>query len=121
MFNAPMHRRRRYLSAPLHPDLRQKYGKRRLTVRKGDTVKIIVGEFKDHVGKVITVDTTHHRILVEKATTTKADGKEVGRPIHPSNVEIVKLDLSDKWRRRKLGRAAEEELLAEEEEGPEVA
>jgi large subunit ribosomal protein L24 len=56
---------------------------------------------------VVSVHTRKGKIAVDKVTLTKADGKEVPRLIDPSNVMIVKLDLSDKWRRKRLGRKAE--------------
>ena len=34
-------------------------------IKKGDTVKVIAGKDKDKEGKVITVDTKNHRVLVE--------------------------------------------------------
>ena len=34
-------------------------------IKKGDTVKVIVGKDKDKEGKVIAVDTKNHRVLVE--------------------------------------------------------
>lgn len=105
-FNAPLHRRRKMIASPLHPELRAKYGRRTLVIRKGDTVKVLVGDFKGHVGKVVTVHTRKGKIAVDKVTLTKADGKEVPRLIDPSNVMIVKLDMSDKWRKRCLDRKA---------------
>ncbi|MEM2530312.1 MAG: 50S ribosomal protein L24, partial [Candidatus Bathyarchaeia archaeon] len=41
MANAPHHRRRKFLSAPLSDELRAKYGLRNLPVRKGDTVTVV--------------------------------------------------------------------------------
>jgi large subunit ribosomal protein L24 len=35
-------------------------------------------------------------------TVHKADGSEVSRPIHPSNVIVTKLELKDKRRMSKL-------------------
>ena len=35
-------------------------------------------------------------------TSIKADGKETPRPVHPSNVLVTKLDLTDPYRKRKL-------------------
>lgn len=36
-----------------------------MKIKKGDTVKIIAGKDKDKEGKVIAVDTTNHKVLVE--------------------------------------------------------
>ncbi len=78
---------------------------RSLPVRKGDTVRIMRGDDRGHEGKVTDVDYKALRIYVDGATVNKADGTEVGRPIHPSNVMITKLDMSDPWRRKLIERA----------------
>lgn len=77
---------------------------RSLPVRKGDTVVILRGDDKGHEGKITDIDRKALRILVDGATIAKADGGEVGRPIHPSNVMITKLDMGDPWRQRLLER-----------------
>jgi len=41
-------------------------------------------------------------IEVDGVVLTKSDGKQVARRIHPSNVVITKLDLSDPKRKEKL-------------------
>ena len=49
---APLHVIKRFLSANLSKDLRKKYGKRNLTLRKGDTVKVMRGKFRKKQGKI---------------------------------------------------------------------
>ncbi|RJS87060.1 50S ribosomal protein L24 [Candidatus Bathyarchaeota archaeon] len=103
-FNAPLHRRRKYLSAPLSPELRAEYGTRSLPVRKGDTVVILKGDWKMKEGKVTRVDTKRMRIYIEGLTRERMDGSTVPIPIRPWNVMITRLDLSDPWRKRILER-----------------
>lgn len=103
-FKAPLHLRHKFFNAPLSPELREKYGVKRLPVRVGDVVKIMRGDWKGHEGKVVRVDLKKVRIYVEGVTVKKADGTPVLRPIHPSKVMIVKLDLSDKWRQKIIER-----------------
>lgn len=98
-FNAPLHVRHKFFNAPLSPELREKYGVKRLPVRKGDVVRIMRGDFAGHEGKVVRVDLKRIRIFVEGVQRKKADGTPVYYPIHPSKVMIVKLDLSDPRRR----------------------
>jgi len=107
LYNATIRVRQSRMGAHLHPELRAKYGVRTVVVRKGDLVKVMRGGSAGHVGKVVKIDTNHHRITVEKMTLTKADGKQVAKWVDPSNVMVVKLDLSDKWRRRRLGKVAD--------------
>ncbi len=103
-FNAPLHRRRKFLSAPLSPELRAEYGTRSLPVRKGDTVVVLKGDWKMKEGKVTRVDTKRMRIYIEGLTRERMDGSTVPIPIRPWNVMITKLDLSDPWRKRILER-----------------
>ena len=102
-YNAPIHRRRKMIASHLAEDLMLKYNKRSVPVKKGDTVKIIRGGLKGHIGKVASVDTRKIKIRVEGATIAKADKSQVARPIDPSNVIITHLDLSDPWRSKKIG------------------
>ncbi|MDF2955196.1 50S ribosomal protein L24 [Candidatus Alkanophaga liquidiphilum] len=103
-YEAPPHVRRKFLSAPLSRELREKYGRRNLPVRKGDTVRILRGDFRDKEGKVTAVDVKRGVIFVDGVVVAKADLSEVPRPIPPSNVMITKLELKDKWRARILER-----------------
>jgi large subunit ribosomal protein L24 len=122
-YNAPLHVRQKLMSATLSPELREKFGVRSLPVRKGDKVKVMRGDFKGHVGKVVKVDLKRYRIYIDGVTIKRSDGSPVFRPIHPSNVMIVELDLSDPWRRKILerrgARAEEVERVAEEATKPE--
>ncbi len=106
LYNAPLHLKKKLLNAPLSPELREKYGVKRLPVRKGDTVRIMRGDWKGHEGKVVRVDTKKSRIFIEGVQRKKADQTPVYYPIHPSKVMIVKLDLSDKWRKKIIERRA---------------
>lgn len=109
----PLHLRRKLLTAPLSDELVEKYGVKRLPVRKGDTVLVVRGDFTGHEGKVVRVDLKKTRIYVEGVQRKKADGTPVYVPIHPSKVVITKLDLSDKLRleviERRRGKAPEEQ------------
>lgn len=109
MYEAPLHRRWAELHALLDAPLRKKYGRRSLPVRKGDTVRmmrgaVMVGEkVTRHMdAKVAEVDLKRGKIHLENVTLKNAKGKQVWVPIDPSNVVIVKLDLSDVRRRERL-------------------
>jgi large subunit ribosomal protein L24 len=103
LYAAPLHRRHRYLSAPLSPELRKKHGVRSLPVRKGDKVRIVCGDFKKLEGDVLDVNAKRRYIHVGGATTTKTDGTQVPRPVAPSNVTLIKL-APDKERDKVLER-----------------
>jgi large subunit ribosomal protein L24 len=103
-FKAPLHRRNKLMSAPLSKELKAKYGKNSLPVRVDDTVKVMRGDYKDTVGKVLAVDYKRYTIAVEGVVSTKADGTEVPRPLHPSKVMLTKLNLEDAEREKILQR-----------------
>ena len=118
LYNAPLHKKRKWLAAHLSENLLLKYNRRSIPVIKGDTVKIMRGIFKGHENKVTKVNVKKGFVEVEGVTLTKADGKKVARPIHSSNLLITKLNLADKWRRHKLEEGLPEETKEEiEEEG----
>ena len=101
-FTADAHVRGNFLSAPLSKALRGQYGRRSLRVITGDTVKMTRGSSSGHEGVVDEVDMKNLKIWVHGVSGTKADGTEVPRPVDPSKVEIVKLNLKDPRRSTKL-------------------
>lgn len=104
LYNLPLHIRKSLLSATLSKDLRKKYGKRSLSVRKDDKVKVMRGQFKKKTGKVSRVNLSKIRIYIEGVENVKKDGSKAPYPIHPSNVMITELNLDDKERKAILER-----------------
>jgi len=98
LFNAPLHLRRKMISAHLSKELREKYNRRSLPLRKGDEVEIMRGEFKGKKGKISRVDLKNYKVYIEGITRKKTTGAEVLVPIHPSNLRIISLNLDDKKR-----------------------
>lgn len=101
-FQAPLHIRRKLMTAPLARELKEKLGLKRLPVRRGDKVRVVRGSFAGIEGKVTRVDLRKLRIYVEGVTRQRSDGTPVHVPIHPSKVVIVELDLSDRKRRESI-------------------
>ena len=104
LYNLPLHIRKSLLSATLSKDLRKKYGKRSLPVRKDDKVKVLRGQFKKKTGKVSRVNLKKIRIYIEGVENVKKDGSKAPYPVHPSNVMITELNLDDKERKMILER-----------------
>ncbi|HOB17843.1 MAG TPA: 50S ribosomal protein L24 [Candidatus Methanoculleus thermohydrogenotrophicum] len=102
-FNAPNHARGQFLTASLSHELREKYNTRRVRVVKGDTVRVLRGDYTGEEGVVDAVDMKRCQLIVHGVMVTKADGTEVPRPVDPSNVQITKLNLKDKLREERLG------------------
>ena len=113
LFNAPLHKKRKWLSAHLEENLLLKYDKRAITVIKGDTVRVMRGSFRGHEDKVAHINVSKRSVEIEGITMSKADGNKIAKPLHPSNLMITKLNLTDKWRRKKLERGLSEETKKE--------
>ena len=100
--NAPLHIKGRFMHAHLSKELRDKYKRRSIRLRKGDTVKILRGSYKKRSGKIEKVDLKRLKIFVSGIEVTKSDGTKKPVPIEPSNVMITELYLEDKERRKRL-------------------
>jgi large subunit ribosomal protein L24 len=109
--NAPFHLKQKITSSQLSKDLRKKYGKRSFPVRKGDKVKIMRGELKDKIGKILIVDREKLRVNIEGIYRAKNDGTKVVVWINTSNLQIQELDLEDKKRKEALERKGAEKKI----------
>ncbi|MBI3026807.1 50S ribosomal protein L24 [Candidatus Woesearchaeota archaeon] len=103
-FASPLHIKHKFVNSHLSKELRKKYGKRKIGLRKGDKVKIMKGEFKKHEGKVEAIFLKKTRIFVSGIETTKKDGSKKPLALHPSNLMITELNSDDKLRLEDLGR-----------------
>lgn len=115
----PLHKRRKAIAASLGPDLREEYGFRSISVRVGDKVRMMRGDFKGMEGEVTEVDTDSERIVVEGIDVATADETEVPFPVHPSNVEITDLE-KDNMREKIIERRSEHVEERREEASEEV-
>lgn len=87
----------------LSEDLRQKYKRRSLRPRIGDSVKIVRGEYKGIEGKVTKVDGENGKLNVEGVTREKIKGgKTANVPIDSSKVVLTITIVDDKLRKKKL-------------------
>ena len=108
-YNAPLHVRRKFFSANLSKELRQKYSRRSFELRKGDTVKIMRGQFKRKKGKITGIDSENIKIYVEGIQKLKKDGTKVNIPLDPSKLQIAELNLDDKKRLQSIERKSKGE------------
>ncbi len=86
------------MSAPLSDELRASQGRRSYPVRKGDTVKILRGDFAGVEGKITDIDTRRQRLFIEGVQREKTAGTSTNVSVNSSKVMITKLNLDDKWR-----------------------
>lgn len=96
--NAPLNIKKNFVKSHLSKDLRQKYGVRSLIVRKGDTVKVMVGDHKGKEAKVQFVSHKHSKVFLENIQMNKKDGSKRNVSFDASNLMIVSLNLEDKKR-----------------------
>ncbi len=117
VFTAHTFERRRIMSVPLSRELRTRYGRRSLPVRKGDTVRILSGSYVGREERVAKIDRRHSSVTLDNVTGKTADQKLKPLPIRPSHLLLTRLNLSDPWRRRVLKVPESEAPTEEEEEG----
>jgi len=101
---APLHVKRKFVNANLSKDLKKKYKKRSMNLRKGDSVKVMRGQFKNKTGKVEEVSLKKTTIYISGIEVVKKDGTKTRYPLHPSNLMITELNIDDKMRLKVLER-----------------
>src|SRR3989344_3377141 len=112
--NAPTHIKRNFLGTPLDKPLKEKYGVRSITIRKGDEVKIMRGKFNGKIGKVSKVDIKNTRIQIGGDQREKRGGGEkLETWFHPSKVKIISLEDSDKRRLKRIKKIEEKKETKE--------
>jgi large subunit ribosomal protein L24 len=102
LYNAPLHKKRKWIAAHLAENLLLKYDRRSLPVVKGDTVKVMRGNFRGHEDKISKVNVRDQTVEIEGVVITTAKGTKIAKPMHANTLLITKLNVTDKWRRRKL-------------------
>ena len=100
--HAPLHIKGKFMGSHLSKELRKKYAKRSLRVRKDDKVKIMRGQFKGKIGKVTVVNVKKNFVNVENIEMIKKDGSKVFYPLHPSSLMIMEISTDDKNRIKEL-------------------
>ena len=114
LYTADLFHRRRRMAVPLSKELRRRYGRRQLPVRKGDTVRILSGSYVGREERVAKVDLQRYSVTLDNVTGKTADAKLKPLPIRPNHLVLTKLNLADPWRRRVL-KVPESEAPTEEE------
>lgn len=117
VFTATTFERRRRMAVPLSRELRTRYGRRSLPVRKGDTVRVLSGSYLGREERVAKVDRRGYSVTLDNVTGKTADAKLKPLAIRPAHLVLTRLNLSDPWRRRVL-RVPETEAPGPDEETP---
>jgi large subunit ribosomal protein L24 len=88
---APLHVKQTLLASHLSEELSKKHKQRSLTVRVGDKVTVMRGQFRKKSGKVEIVDVKSCRVYIAGIELTKKDGGKTQYPVHPSNLLITEV------------------------------
>jgi large subunit ribosomal protein L24 len=102
IYYATMKTASKQLSCTLSKELRKKYGKRSARILKGDTVKIIRGEFAGVDGKVTKISIPDRGVNIEGVKKEKLKGDKFDVYVHTTNIILTALETDDKWRINKL-------------------
>jgi large subunit ribosomal protein L24 len=115
LIHIPKHQRDKMVGAVLEESLRKQYGRKNIRVVKGDSVRVMRGEYKGVEGKVEKVNTEHATFHIEGIQREKIRGGQVKVPIHSSNVMVISLNLDDDYRSSNLqGRGRGESAASSE-------
>jgi|TARA_Y100000310_G_scaffold345671_1_gene468064 large subunit ribosomal protein L24 len=98
--NAPLHIKQKFVSAHLSKELRKKYNKRSMNLRKGDGIKVMRGQFRNKTGKIEEVSVKKTLVYVNGIEIAKRDGTKARYPISPSNLMITEINIDDKMRNK---------------------
>jgi len=79
-------------------ELREKHKIKNISLRKGDLVKVMTGEFRKKEGKIAKIDLKNCKVYIEALQIGKKEGTKVNVPFDPSNLQIKELYLEDKKR-----------------------
>jgi len=107
LYELPKHKKAKEVAAHLNEKLQKELGKRSITIRKNDVVKIVRGSFAGKEGKITSVDRSANKIYVEKAVRKKSNGEERQVPIDASKVIVLDIDRTDRKRVAKKGKESE--------------
>jgi len=98
----PKHVRDKNICSTLTDDLREQYRRRSIRVIKGDTVRVMRGEYTGIEGKIEKVNTIRGTLSIEGVQREKVRGGNVKVQIHSSNVRVSGLNLDDKYRQDRV-------------------
>jgi large subunit ribosomal protein L24 len=108
------------MTVPLSRELRSRFRRRSLPVRKGDTVRVLSGSFVGREERVAKIDRRSYSVTLDNVTLKTVEEKLKALPLRPAHLVITRLNLADAWRRRVLNVSEEEVTPEERGETPEA-
>lgn len=109
------HKRDKFLGANLSVNLREQHNKRSMRVIKGDTVRILRGEYVGIEGKVEKVNTVRSTLSIEGVQREKIRGGNVKVQVHASNVQIISLNTDDDYRLKGIPKSTDKNTNTKKE------
>lgn len=93
-YNAKLHQKTKRMHVHLSKELRAKLKRKRraILVREGDKVRIMRGPGRGTSAKVARVSHLNMKVYAEGVTIRTAKGREIMRPLQPSNLLLVELE-----------------------------
>ena len=117
LYTADSFERRIRMGVPLSRELRSRFRRRAVPIRKGDTVRVLSGSFAGREERVAKVNRRDYRVTLDNVTLKTAEEKLKPLQLGVSSLVITRLNLSDPWRRRTL-RVRDEDVTPEERGEP---
>lgn len=114
--NAPLHVKDKLVSANLDHELREELGTRNLKVRTGDRAKVMRGDEAGAEGIVNNIDRENSKIYIDGIEVERQDGSKSQKPLRPSNVQLVALNVEDIGRIEKYDVDDVESIQVDDEE-----
>ena len=111
LYQGALHTKRKLIVAPIDKKLREQIGKKSISVRKGDTVKILVGSHKGKSGKVEKVDYSKAKVFVKEIIYKTNKGVEKLLPLTASNLVITDVVLDDLKRLKKTVKVTQKKAV----------
>lgn len=94
-YTLPKHKASKNVKGHLSEKLRKEIGKRAISLRKGDTVKIVRGGFAGKEAKITRIERSGKKLYLEKIVKKKSNGQEWQVPIDASKVIVVDFEKTD--------------------------
>jgi large subunit ribosomal protein L24 len=85
---AKLHGLQNLMHSQLNKVLREKYRRRSIQIKKGDTVKVMRGQFTKKEGKIERIDLKRRKVYVAGVELVKQDKSKVAYPLNPSNLQV---------------------------------
>lgn len=114
--NAPLHVKDKLVSANVSHELRDELGTRNIKIRTGDRAKVMRGDDSGSEGIINNIDRENEVVYIDGIDNERNDGSTQQKPLRPSNLQLVALNVEDPNRLDKFDIEDFEDIQVDEEE-----